>query len=97
MNKTKCERSKHLCVAPTFVVTGEKALWAIVDLTDLALVGVRWTQVGTTGKPVTEKSLQNEVLTKQFCETNNSLDKNGWKLNYILTGSDGLKISDVTI
>lgn len=95
LNKTKCERSKHLCVAPTFV-SGAKALWAIVDLTDLALVGVRWTQIGATGKAVTEKSLQNEVLTKQFCETNNALEKNGWKLDYMLTGSDGLKISDVS-
>ncbi len=95
LNKTKCERSKHLCVAPTFVA-GDKALWAIVDLTDLALVGIRRTQVGSTGRAVTEKSLQNEVLTKQFCETNNALEKNGWKMNYMLTGSDGMKISDVS-
>lgn len=95
LNKTKCERSKHLCVAPTYV-TGEKALWAIVDLTDLNLVGVRWTQVGATGQAVTEKSLQNEVLTKKYCEMNNVLEKNGWKMNYMLTSSDGLKVSDVS-
>ena len=95
LNRTKCERSKHLCVAPTYV-SGEKALWAIVDLTDLTLVGVRWTQVGSTGKAVTEKSLQNEVLTRKYCETNNALEKSGWKLNYMLTSSDGLKISDVS-
>ena len=95
LNRTKCERSKHLCVAPTYV-SGEKALWAIVDLTDLTLVGVRWTQVGSTGKAVTEKSLQNEVLTQKYCETNNALEKSGWKLNYMLTSSDGLKISDVS-
>lgn len=95
LNRTKCERSKHLCVAPTFV-SGEKALWAIVDLTDLALVGVRWTQVGTTGNAVTQKLLQNSVLTKQFCEQNTPLEKNGWKLNYVLTNSDGLKVADVS-
>ncbi|MEP6903660.1 MAG: hypothetical protein ABJA66_18200, partial [Actinomycetota bacterium] len=95
LNRTKCERSGHLCVAPTFI-SGEKALWAIVDLTDLALVGVRWTQVGSTGKAVTEKSLQNEVLTKKYCEQNTPLEKNGWKLNYMLTNSDGLKVSDVS-
>ena len=33
LNRTRCERSKHLCVAPTIVKDG-KALWAIVDLTD---------------------------------------------------------------
>ena len=95
LNRTRCERSKHLCVAPTYVAN-EKALWAIVDLTDLTLVGVRWTQVGSTGKAVTEKSLQNEVLTQKYCETNNALEKSGWKLNYMLTNSDGLKISDVS-
>ncbi len=95
LNRTKCERSQHLCVAPTFI-SGEKALWAIVDLTDLNLVGVRWTVVGSTGKAVTEKSLQNEVLTKKYCEQNTLLEKNGWKLNYMLTNSDGLKVSDVS-
>ena len=95
LNRTRCERSQHLCVAPTFV-SGEKALWAIVDLTDLALVGVRWTHVGSTGKPVTEKLLQNDVLTKKYCEQNTHLEKNGWKLDYMLTNSDGLKVSDVS-
>ena len=95
LNRTRCERSKHLCVAPTYV-SGEKALWAIVDLTDLTLVGVRWTQVGATGRAVTEKSLQNEVLTRNYCETNNALEKSDWKLNYMLTSSDGLKISEVS-
>ncbi|MBP7184239.1 MAG: hypothetical protein KBA06_01935, partial [Saprospiraceae bacterium] len=33
LNKSKCQRSKHLCVAPTFV-KGDRALWCIVDLTD---------------------------------------------------------------
>ena len=95
LNRTRCERSKHLCVAPTYV-SGEKALWAIVDLTDLTLVGVRWTQIGSTGRAVTEKSLQNEVLTAKYCETNNQVERGGWKLNYMLTNSDGLKISDVS-
>lgn len=95
LNRTRCERSRHLCVAPTFV-TGDRALWAIVDLTDLSLVGTRWTQVGITGPPVTEKSLQNSVLTKNFCEKNTQLEKGGWKLSYALTNSDGLKISNVS-
>lgn len=95
LNRTKCERSKHLCVAPTFV-SGEKALWAIVDLTDLALVGIRWTEVGSTGNAVTQKLLQNSVLTKKYCEQNTPLEKNGWKLNYVLTNSDGLKVADVS-
>ncbi len=45
LNRSRCERSRHLCVAPTFI-QGERALWAIVDLTDGVLVGVRWTSLG---------------------------------------------------
>lgn len=45
LNRTRCERSMHLCVAPTFT-KGDKALWAIVDLTDHRVVGIRWTNTG---------------------------------------------------
>lgn len=96
LNRTRCERSQHLCVAPTFV-KDDRALWAIVDLTDLALVGTRWTQVGRTGPPVvTEKWLQNDVLTNVFCARANHLERNGWAMDYILTSSDGLRLSQVT-
>jgi hypothetical protein len=95
LNQTRCERSLHLCVAPTFV-KDERALWAIVDLTDLALVGARWTQVGRTGPPqVTEKWLQNDVLTNVFCAKTIHHERNGWAFDYILTSSDGLRLSDV--
>ncbi len=98
LNRTRCERSQHLCVAPTFV-KGDKALWAIVDLTDLRLVGIRWTNVGATPqnmKPVTERQLQNETLTECFCKKETPLERNNWKLNYMLTSSDGLRVSDVS-
>ena len=97
LNRTRCERSRHLCVAPTFVKDG-KALWAIVDLTDYKLVGVRWTNTGTTGKvaPITERKLQDDKLTACFCEKETSLEKDGWKMNYMLTSSDGLRVSQVT-
>jgi hypothetical protein len=97
LNRTRCERSRHLCVAPTFVKDG-KALWAIVDLTDFKLVGVRWTNTGTTGPvtPITERKLQDDKLTACFCEKETVLEKEGWKMNYMLTSSDGLRISQVT-
>jgi hypothetical protein len=96
LNRTKCERSRHLCVAPTFV-KGNKALWAIVDLTEHKLVGVRWTNVGTTGNAtiITERKLQDDKITACFCEKETSLSKNGWDMNYMLTSSDGLRISSV--
>lgn len=95
LNLTRCQRSRHLCVAPTFVV-GERALWAIVDLTDGVLVGVRWTDVGTSSaQPVTERSLQDDVITGLYCEKTTALDRGDWRMNFILTSSDGLRISDV--
>lgn len=98
LNRSRCERSRHLCVAPTFV-QGEKALWAITDLTDLRLVGVRWTNVGNAGPTpptITERKLQNEYLTECFCKTETELKRRDWQLNYMLTSSDGLRISNVT-
>jgi hypothetical protein len=97
LNRTRCERSRHLCVAPTFTKEG-KALWAIVDLTEYKLVGVRWTNTGTTGlvKAITERRLQDDKITACFCEKETALEKEGWKMNYMLTSSDGLRIAQVS-
>ena len=97
LNRTRCERSRHLCVAPTFI-KNDKALWAIVDLTDHRLVGIRWTPVGVTGPaaPLTERKLQDDKITSCYCELEQSVSKNGWSLKYLLTSSDGLRISDVS-
>ncbi|MBK6610350.1 MAG: hypothetical protein IPG29_05390 [Sphingobacteriales bacterium] len=95
LNRTRCERSKSLCVAPTFV-KGDKALWAIVDLTRHSLVGIRWTNVGTTGPAlrITERRLQDDKITACFCEKSTALNRNNWKLNYMITSSDGLQVSE---
>ncbi|MFM2359283.1 MAG: hypothetical protein RLY16_1276 [Bacteroidota bacterium] len=97
LNRSRCERSRHLCVAPTFI-KADKALWAIVDLTDFRVVGVRWTQVGETGPAAkaTERKLQDDKITDCFCEQATVLDKAGWKMNYMLTSSDGLRIAEVS-
>jgi hypothetical protein len=98
LNGTQCERSRHLCVAPTFLnKTNERALWAIVDLTDWKLVGLKWTNLGESGKPTraTERSLQNDYVMENFCEVNNQLRQNDWNIYYRLTSSDGLEIFDV--
>ncbi len=95
LGQSRCERSGHLCVAPTFV-EGSFALWVIVDLTEGSVVGLRWTNVGTVpNTPPTEKSLQDDVVTAQFCEKTNSIDQQGWQFDYVLTSSDGLRISNV--
>lgn len=94
LNQSRCERSQHLCVAPTFV-EGDGALWAIVDLTEGRLAGLRWTRVGSTG-PVTEKRIQNEVMMREVCDKPQALERDGWTLSYSLTRSDGLKVADLS-
>jgi len=97
LNGTECERSRHLCVAPTFVLE-QKALWAIVDLTDERLVGVRWTDVGSSrrGIQITEESVKLEDVFENYCKKSNRLERDGWVLDYILTSSDGMRVSDVS-
>jgi hypothetical protein len=92
---TACERSRHLCVAPIFV-WGERALWVIVDLTAYELVGLRWTELGASGRvPISEQQLQDDVVTARYCEQATALNRDGWELEHILTGSDGLRIDNV--
>lgn len=95
LNQTRCERSRHLCVAPTFV-SGNVAVWAIVDLTALQLVGVRWTDLGRRDDPPpTEAQLQDAVVERELCEQTQQIDRDGWTLRYGLTSSDGLQVMDV--
>ncbi|MEZ4832000.1 MAG: hypothetical protein R2873_08355 [Caldilineaceae bacterium] len=99
LKNTTCERSKHLCVAPT-VVVDNRALWAIVDMTDARVVGVQWTNLGASiGQwPVrpTEDEVRKQSVFERFCRHTLSLDQDGWQMDYIITSSDGLRISDVT-
>jgi hypothetical protein len=69
-----------------------------VDLTDNKLVGVRWTDLGKSGKPnvVTQKGLQNDFVTTEYCRKENALARAGWKMNFMLTSSDGLRLSNVS-
>ncbi len=97
LNNTKCERSLHLCVAPTFI-KDNKALWVIVDLTDYKVVGIRWTNVGTTEAPenrISERKLKFEKIMECYCKKVTHLEKYNWKLNYVITTSDGMRISEV--
>lgn len=96
LNNTKCERSMHLCVAPTFIHNG-KALWVIVDLTDYKVVGIRWTEVGNSeqAQPISERKLKFDKIMECFCNEEVPLKKQNWSFNYVITTSDGLRISEV--
>ncbi len=99
MKESPCENTDHLCVAPTFTDhQKQQALWAVVDLTQMRLAAAKWAGLGKTTTPacISERSLQNRYIMKNFCQKNSYLEKNGWKITYRLTGSDGLEIRDVT-
>ena len=99
MKESPCENTDHLCVAPTFTDhQKEQALWAVVDLTELKLAAAKWAGLGKTTTPacISERSLQNRYIMKNFCQKDSFLEKNGWKITYRLTGSDGLEIRDVS-
>ena len=94
---TPCERSQHLCVSPVFTWSSQ-ALWVIVDLTDLRLVGAAsWTAQGQSAqrRDLSEATLQDAALAP-LCETPQTLDRDGWRASYMLTSSDGLDLRDVT-
>lgn len=97
LNQTKCERSLHLCVAPTFTLK-DKALWVIVDLTDYKVVGIRWTNTGEENKAtprISERKLKFDKIMECYCKTVSNLKKMNWDFNYVITTSDGLRISEV--
>ena len=93
---SRCERSRHLCVVPTFV-WGDRALWALVDLTASSLVGVEWTDVGQSSKrAVSEQRLEDSVITAQYCDKSTQLNRDSWQMSYMLTTSDGLRVADIS-
>ncbi len=99
LKESPCENSAHLCVAPTFADhQRQQALWAIIDLTELKLVAAKWAGLGKTTTPacISERSLQNRVIMKEYCQKNTVLERNGWRFDYRLTGSDGLEIRDAS-
>ena len=99
MKESPCENTEHLCVAPTFADHQEaRALWAVVDLTELKLAAAKWAGLGKTATPacISERSLQNRYIMENFCQKESVLEKEGWQITYRLTGSDGLEIRDVS-
>jgi hypothetical protein len=92
--RSHCERSAHLCVAPT-IVAGNSALFVIVDLTDFRVAGVRWNKLGRSTTAPTEKRVQNEAIARQYCERATKIERNGWTFDFQITSSDGVRVGDI--
>jgi hypothetical protein len=92
LNRTRCERAKHLCVSPTYVV-GDKALWTIVDLNEGRVVGLRWTKWSSTAPAAfTEQQLRDELILAEICDKEQEVVRGDWSYKYRLTSSDGIEI-----
>ncbi|HHB78922.1 MAG TPA: hypothetical protein ENK85_06785 [Saprospiraceae bacterium] len=97
VRSSKCERSRHLCSAVIVTRKGsEESLWILVDLTELKAIGYQWMPRWDERRPqlVTERSLQNEVITKNYCQDTTTIERNRWRIHYQLTNSDGIEIFD---
>ncbi len=99
VRNSKSERFRHLCAAVTITPKGAKeTLWVLVDLTTLKGVGFQWMPLWNPKRPqlVTERSLQNEVITESYCSDTIRLERNNWVIHYQLTNSDGIEIFDAS-
>lgn len=96
LNRTRCERSQHLCVSPTFV-HDNKALWTIVDLEEGRVVGTAYTKWDESAPfAYTEQRLRDLHILETLCQKSSIHKQDGWKFSYQLTSSDGLEVRDVT-
>lgn len=80
----------HLCVSPNFR-DGDYNLLAVVDLTDERLVGVSRLAIGNN-----EAAASAVPFTPEGCPEPGSVTRDGWDLDYATTGTDGLRVYDVT-
>ncbi len=96
----RCERSRHLGLAPVFE-QGGRLLWVLVDATDWKVVGYKW----MTGRlsdwqgkvaPISERIIQTEAVMNNFCEQINALQLDNWHLEYLLQPSDGLELRNLS-
>ena len=79
----------HLCAGPTFRL-GNRILWAIVDLTTESVTALRWTTVSDDGSFIPYEP------EGGFCPAPGGANRDGWMLSYETTGTDGLRVYNVT-
>ena len=98
---TVCEQ-EHLCAAATFILE-DRILWAFADLTDDRFAGLGWSPNEQTIRPDGEGTTSSEtqdqarvVCNPGVCPPPGTFSRDGWSMNYAVTGSDGLYVTAVT-
>lgn len=88
---TSCDHA-HLCLAMTLDL-GASLLWAVVDVTDERLVGVVRAAVPDDSASAPAEAA---ASTGDACPAGGSVARDGWQFDFVTTGSDGLRISNLT-
>lgn len=86
---TSCS-GEHICYAYTFNM-GDRILWAFVDFHEETLAALRWTLI-------TPESDQGMAHTPDqgTCPINGSVNRDGWSMQYEVSGTDGYRVFSVT-
>ncbi len=95
----RCERSRHLGLAPVFE-HGGRLLWVLVDATDWKVVGYKWMNGRLSDwqakvAPISERTIQTEAVMSNFCEQSHDLQRDDWSMEYVLQPSDGLELKNL--
>ena len=77
----------HPCLGATFR-SGDRFLWAHVDLTTETLAGIAWS-------PAPAEEGRADFYAPSVCPQPGSVFRNGWQIDYSTTGSDGLQVRNV--
>lgn len=78
----------HLCAGYVFR-TGERVLWAVVDLNEERLAGFAWTRTPAVME-------QAQPFSGGGCPSPGLVEREGWKVSHDVTASDGLRVYDVS-
>jgi len=94
LKESFCKDKNHLCVALTIAENKKKqALLAIIDLTKLKLVAIKWANLNKIYSTVSIDA--NQYIVKNFYQKDVNLTKDGWSMKYNLTTLDGLEIKNL--
>ncbi|GAB4580688.1 MAG: hypothetical protein Fur0022_34300 [Anaerolineales bacterium] len=84
---TSCANT-HLCASATFRVE-DRFMWAVADLTTGQFAGIGWS-------PAPENDGSSTLFTPEGCPPSGSVARDGWTLDHMVTGTDSLRVYNVT-
>lgn len=84
---TSCAHT-HICASATFRI-GNRFMWAAADLTTGLFAGIGWS-------PAPEDDGTSTLFTPEGCPPSGTVDRDGWSLEHEVTGTDSMRVFNVT-